>query len=357
MFLRGLKEQIVNEMFKERRCKMKKKILTVLVCAYNSEKYLEQCLNSITNDEIRAHIDCIVVNDGSKDRTGEIADKYARMYPDDVRVIYSNDCGQGAAYNKGIINGVGKYIMFADADDFLLKEDMIQFLGKLPSIDADIIGHSMLKTYGGNKGEIVGSDLESEREYDYRDVYIRFPLLIHQVVFNLAFIKSNSILGDTHYKISGDAAFCYRAGCYAEKVYMTHDVIYGYRINNEQASSIKTWYSHGKDQFDLGKSIMETFLKYREMEYFSSSDRISILRKLTTDFVGYGYLGAIFIPDTQDRIEELNELMRKDKELWNMGSLKLKIVRTNLCILFPFIKYYLSISYKRFKRIKSTAEV
>ena len=69
------------------------KILTVIVPTYNMEKYLDRCLSSLVVDEERmALLEVLVVNDGSKDRSSEIAHGYEAKYPGTFKVIYNARC-------------------------------------------------------------------------------------------------------------------------------------------------------------------------------------------------------------------------------------------------------------------------
>ena len=83
------------------------KLLTVTVPCYNSAEYMEKCINSLLPGGDRVEI--IIINDGSKDRTGEIADDYAEKYPNIVRVIHQENGGHGEGINQGLDWASGKY--------------------------------------------------------------------------------------------------------------------------------------------------------------------------------------------------------------------------------------------------------
>lgn len=95
------------------------KYLTITVPSYNSEQYLERCLDSlILPAGWMEHVEIIVVNDGSTDRTGEIADDYVRRFPDTVKVIHKENGGHGSGVNTGLANATGKYFKVVDSDDW-----------------------------------------------------------------------------------------------------------------------------------------------------------------------------------------------------------------------------------------------
>ena len=85
------------------------KLLTVVIPAYNIEKYEEQCLSSFVKPKALPEIEVLVVNDGSSDRTMEIAEKYVQKYPDIFRVINKENGGHGSTINRGIEEARGTY--------------------------------------------------------------------------------------------------------------------------------------------------------------------------------------------------------------------------------------------------------
>ena len=91
-------------------------LLTVIVPAYNSEDYLDRALTTLVGygDELEA----IIVNDGSKDRTAQIADEWAARYPS-VTVIHQENKGHGGAVNAGLAAATGTHVRVVDSDDWL----------------------------------------------------------------------------------------------------------------------------------------------------------------------------------------------------------------------------------------------
>lgn len=88
--------------------------LSFIVPIFNSEKYLEACLDSLLKQDIPAiDFEIICVNDGSKDRSEVILTKYAKIH-DNIKVISQQNKGVAEARNRGIIEAKGKYIWFID---------------------------------------------------------------------------------------------------------------------------------------------------------------------------------------------------------------------------------------------------
>ena len=93
------------------------KVLSVVIPCYNSEAYMEKCIESILPGG--KEVEILIVDDGSSDRTAEIADAYAEKYPEIVRAIHQPNGGHGAAVNTGLRHATGMYFKVVDSDDWL----------------------------------------------------------------------------------------------------------------------------------------------------------------------------------------------------------------------------------------------
>lgn len=105
------------------------KLLTFAIPCYNSQDYMEHCINSILpgGDDV----EILIIDDGSKDRTAEIADDYEKRYPGIVRAIHQENGGHGEAVNAGIRNATGLYFKVVDSDDWVDADAYKKILDKL----------------------------------------------------------------------------------------------------------------------------------------------------------------------------------------------------------------------------------
>lgn len=108
------------------------KLLTVTVPCYNSQDYMEKCIESLLVGGDRVEI--IIIDDGSKDRTGEIADACAAKYPSIVRAVHQENGGHGEGINQGLRHAAGRYFKTVDSDDWL-SPDFPRFLDMLEAVD------------------------------------------------------------------------------------------------------------------------------------------------------------------------------------------------------------------------------
>ena len=128
--------------------------LSVIVPVYNTESYIEQCLDSLMNQTYK-DFELIIIDDGSEDRSGEICDKYALKYKN-IIVIHKENEGLIAARIEGLNKAAGQYIAFVDSDDWV-DEDFIEFLiTNMDSNQADIV----------TTGCIREEENKSEKEID-----------------------------------------------------------------------------------------------------------------------------------------------------------------------------------------------
>ena len=128
------------------------KLLTVAIPCYNSESYMEHCINTLlTGGE---EVEIIIVDDGSaKDRTGEIADRYAREYPTICRAIHQENGGHGEAVNTGLKNATGIFFKVVDSDDWVNEEAYVQVLDTLRRF-----------VYGGETLDMLVTNFVYEKE-------------------------------------------------------------------------------------------------------------------------------------------------------------------------------------------------
>lgn len=118
-------------------------MISVIVPAYNVEKYIADCLESITTQSYR-DLEIIVVNDGSTDRTLDIINRHAATDPR-IRVISQPNGGLSAARNAGLDAATGEWIVFVDGDDMLLPDSLSHLLKITEDTRADIVCGSFIR--------------------------------------------------------------------------------------------------------------------------------------------------------------------------------------------------------------------
>ena len=118
----------------------KNKVLTVVIPTYNMEKYLNRCLDSlIVSDEQMQQLEVLVINDGSKDSSSQIAHEYQDKYPQTFRVIDKENGNYGSCINRGLAEATGKYIKVLDADDWFDNANFRIYLDTIKDLDVDLV--------------------------------------------------------------------------------------------------------------------------------------------------------------------------------------------------------------------------
>lgn len=118
---------------------MENKILTVIVPTYNMERYVAYCLDSLLVKENIGQLEVLIINDGSKDRSLEIACRYEKKYPSVFRVIDKENGNYGSCVNRGVREATGKYVKILDADDSFDTAHFESFLFFLMKTDSDLV--------------------------------------------------------------------------------------------------------------------------------------------------------------------------------------------------------------------------
>ena len=93
------------------------KLLSIAVPCYNSEAYMSKCVESLLAGG--ADVEILIIDDGSTDKTGSIADEYEAKYPGIVKALHQENGGHGAAVNTGLENASGLYFKVVDSDDWV----------------------------------------------------------------------------------------------------------------------------------------------------------------------------------------------------------------------------------------------
>ncbi len=131
----------------------KEKLLTIVIPAYNAEHFLKRCVSSMLHTKYKEETELLIVNDGSSDKTGVIADEFAKMYSNIIKVIHKENGGVSKARNAALDIARGTYIAFCDSDDYLSDNNVLKEINnKFNENNIDILMFDVLDiTNNGNK--------------------------------------------------------------------------------------------------------------------------------------------------------------------------------------------------------------
>ena len=118
------------------------KYISFAIPCYNSQDYMAHAIESILPGG--EDVEIIIVNDGSKDRTSEIAHDYMEKYPTIVKVVDKENGGHGDAVNSGLTHATGKYFKVVDSDDWVDEDALHKILEVLRHMEEDAMELDML---------------------------------------------------------------------------------------------------------------------------------------------------------------------------------------------------------------------
>lgn len=135
---------------------MKQPLISVIIPVYGVEKYIAQCLESVINQTYN-NLEIIVVNDGTKDRSAEIAKEYAAL-DSRIKVYDFENGGLSVARNRGLEIATGDYISYIDSDDWIKKNMYETLLEAVMKNDADMVKCGIIETNRDKEDEIAFSN-------------------------------------------------------------------------------------------------------------------------------------------------------------------------------------------------------
>lgn len=222
------------------------KTITFLVPCYNSEAYLERCVDSLLIAGDDAEI--IIVNDGSSDRTEEIAEAYRGRYPERVRVISQRNGGHGSAVNRGIESAEGAYFKVVDSDDWLDSEALRVLMPKLRNLlsgretgipDLVICNYVYDHAGAGETHSIHYRKVMPPEEIRGWDELGRFRLslyfIMHAMIYRTDILRKSGLVLPEHLYYE-DNLFSYYPLPYAKRLYYIDIDLYHYFIGRADQS-------------------------------------------------------------------------------------------------------------------------
>lgn len=223
------------------------KILTVSIAAYNVENYLDQALESCL-PAIEA-LDVIVVNDGSKDGTLDVANVWAQKYPDSIRVVDKPNGGWGSAANASMPLARGKYFRFLDADDWFDEEGLIGLVDLLSKRSEDAIVMPYRRVYENGDDPELKDPLSYLREglHGVDELNPLQPVAAHSIVYKTDLLKSCDF-NITEGCFYTDTEYAYLPLKRVDGIYVSRLPVYQYRIGREgQSVSVEGIRRHHPD--------------------------------------------------------------------------------------------------------------
>lgn len=296
------------------------KLLTFAIPSYNSQDYMEHCIQSLLpgGDDV----EIIIVDDGSKDRTAEIADEYEKKYPGIVRAIHQENGGHGEAVNTGIRNATGLFFKVVDSDDWVDEEAYMAILSKLrelaggqKTLDMFIANYVYEKEGAKHKKVMRCSALPKDRLFTWNDVsHFRKGqyILMHSVIYRTQLLKECGLELPKH-TFYVDNIYVYTPLPSVKNMYYMDVDFYRYFIGrDDQSVNEKVMIGRIDQQIKVNKIMVDAFdlwkIPNRKLRHYMFN-YLEIITVVSTIM--------LIRSGTEENLEKKRELWRyiKDKDI------------------------------------------
>ncbi|SCK03887.1 Hyaluronan synthase [uncultured Clostridium sp.] len=258
--------------------------LSIIVPVYNVEKYLDECIQSIIF-AYRDGIEVILVDDGSKDNSGEICDKYSKEY-EYISVKHRENGGLSAARNTGLRLARGEYIWFIDSDDYIENDSIEVILNKIKEDKDIIIGNYKKVSPDGNISFYQGFKKEDDltiKPYKYVENLGNVSYAAVRFIAKRELIINNDIFF-TEGIYHEDEDWTPRILCSAKSFTTIMNPLYNYRVGNPESITGMLNSKKVLDKIIISKCIYD---RIRNNNY--SQDIKSFLRTR----IAHNYIAAL----------------------------------------------------------------
>lgn len=318
-------------------------LVSVIIPVYNDEKYLCECVDSVIRQTYN-NLEIILIDDGSRDKSGKICDEYAKV-DDRIKVVHQNNHGVSFSRNKGIEISAGKYIAFIDADDSVEVEYLEEMVKCMHNIDCDLIlsGYNNIfcdkniiqsNYFNGNISGNIKNDFHKMRKY----LFAPWGKLYKREI-----IIKNNILFPIDFSDAEDHVFNFEYISHIRNYFYINKSLYNYYHRNRKTLSklvtAKSFYSNYKRL--LKEKEFLNLNQINRKEYIFTNSCLDVMNKYCK------------ISDIDDNYCLYSERVLKIKELlygfkyYNNIKQKIALLLLKYNIIYPLYLWY---SFKHYKR-------
>ena len=326
------------------------KYISFAIPCYKSQDYMAHAIESILpgGDEV----EIIIVNDGSKDKTSQIAHEYMDKYPDIIKVIDKENGGHGDAVNAGLANASGKYFKVVDSDDWVDEEALHKILMLMRHLEEDneqidmLISNYVYEKVGVTHKKCIHyrNVLPQDEVFRWDDIgHFRLDqyILMHSVIYRTDMLKLSQMRLPKH-TFYVDNIYVYYPLPHVRKIYYLDVDFYRYFIGREdQSVNEKVMIARVDQQIFVTKTMIDMYQ----------------LKKVTSKKLRQYMINYLAIMMTVSSIllirSKEKENLEKKKELWLY--LKKRDMKTYIKIRYGILGQTMNIPGKSGRKISSLA--
>lgn len=245
-------------------------LVSIIVPIYNVEQYLEKCIQSIRSQSYR-NIEIILVNDGSKDNSVEIINKY-EMLDNRIIVVSQKNTGLVGARKAGIKKATGEFVCWVDADDWIESNHVENLVRIQQTTKADVVAASLFHDIGSDStiikngipvGEYSGKDIISKMLYT--GCFYEYGVNPHLVtkLFRTELVKQYQMAVDNRIITGEDAAVVYACLYKANRIAISDIATYHYV--QRQGSITKITYDNERENIRVLINYLERIFENEDI--------------------------------------------------------------------------------------------
>lgn len=285
-------------------------LFSIIIPVYNTERYIGDCIESVLQQRF-SDWELILVDDGSKDGSAKLCDKYAQK-DERITVIHKQNEGVSVARKTGCDKSRGEYLLFVDADDWIEKNCLQGVADVVSEYHAEIIRFQAYDVY---------SDAKHKRDNEYHGFYDKkkikeeiFPVLIHSAecryfipsIWGGAFLRqiiTPYMIADCRANIGEDSACTIPAYCKAESIFFMEEYYYNYRITDDSLTNGKKVFN-----WDTPELVGKHLEKYVSMDSYDFREQLyrRVVHDLFNVCVTQYYGNKSFLKTNKDIAKILN---------------------------------------------------
>ncbi len=253
---------------------MEQKLISFCVPCYNSAKDMRKCLDSLLTQ--RDFVEIIIIDDGSKDETPQIADEYAANFPQTVRAVHQPNGGHGSGINHALELATGKFFKVVDSDDWVDQEGYALVLDKIREVgdEVDLFVLNYCHYHVDHIAHKISfrNALKANKILEWKDVGIlgySQNFTLHSVMYKTSVLHESNVHLPEHVFYE-DNYFVYSSLEYVKKLYYIDHLFYMYFIGREgQSVSKESSKKRFRDHALMAKLVSEytDVYKYKKTNY------------------------------------------------------------------------------------------
>lgn len=314
--------------------------VSIIIPAYNADKHIERCLNSVKAQTFK-DVEVLIVDDNSGDSTSETVNKWSSENTDIVCRYFKHDENQGvaSARNTGLEHAIGEYVYFLDADDYIdpiLLEDMVKYA---QTENLDIVGCEWYLSFDEKERHIKQKDVSNGVELfkSFANGVSRWNLWLFLV--KRALYMQNNIRFIPQMNMGEDLMVMGKLALLSDGVRIIHKPYYHYVQTNSEALT-KKWNDATRAQVSQNVLELENFIKlgdYQDLVKYIQFLKLNIkLPYLISDNKSDYKIWKEWFPEADAYIGEIKELPVRTKIL-------MRAAKNNM---FWYVALYYKLIYK-----------